>query len=475
MDGSVEMAASRKHGGDRAGIDLKRHLLLRVTLFAVVVALLGSALVLQQASQGIRNDIHRSGAAIEQLIARELDRQSGAFDRGTAGLRLTRLDQLAQLLGLCIEVQDLILGPDSRQCFSPPRASPAPVRLLLEHWLDDDVRYRGMIGQRPGIKVGEFVVTPDLDAEAAELWRDLRLVLAVSASVLLLNLLIYLPVRTALRPTERILAAIARMESGELSARMPRPRLVELRRICEGFDHLAERLQHTDRAQRRLAKHLVTAREQERRRLARELHDEFGQCLASIRAEVAFVGEGVAPAAVGVQDALAAISRTTDGMIGSVRRIVRELRPAGLEEFGLAASLERLADHARRALPGCDVRLQVSGDLSALPDELAVSVYRIVQEGLTNAIRHGRPSRVRATLCRDRSGLRVVIEDDGVGGADSAVEAGEGGFGVFGMAERVEAFGGRFALRPGRPAGTVLQADFPETAVAAAAVAGEGA
>ena len=469
------MAASRKHGGDKAGVDLKRHLLLRVTLFAAVVALLGSGLVLHQASLDIRNDIQRSGAAIEQLIARELDRQTGAFDRGTAGLRLTRLDQLAQLLGLCIEVQDLILGPDGRQCFSPPLAFPATVRLLLEHWLDDDVSYRGMIGQHPGVKVGEFVVTPDLDAEAAELWRDLRLVLAVSASVLLLNLLIYLPVRTALRPTERILAAISRMESGELSARMPRPRLVELRRICEGFDHLAERLQHTDRAQRRLAKHLVTAREQERRRLARELHDEFGQCLASIRAEVAFVGEGVVGAAGGVGDALAAISRTTDAMIGSVRRIVRELRPAGLEEFGLAASLERLADHARRALPDCDIRLRISGDVSALPDELAVSVYRIVQEGLTNAIRHGRPRSVRAALHRDRSGLRVLIEDDGVGGADTAVAAGEGGFGLLGMAERVEAFGGRFVLRPGRPAGTVLQADFPEAGMAPGAGDEEGA
>src|SRR5690606_7320082 len=102
-----------------------------------------------------------------------------------------------------------------------------------------------------------------------------------TAGVLLLNFLVYLPVRRALRPADEILAALARMEQGDLSVRMPRPELIELQRIAAGFDHLAERLEATSRGQRLLAQRLLSVREEERRHLARELHDEFGQCLTS--------------------------------------------------------------------------------------------------------------------------------------------------------------------------------------------------
>lgn len=442
------------------GIDLKRHLALRVTLFACLIGLGASAFVIDHSTRRIGEHVRLSGPTVEQLIGRELDTPRDGFDRSADGLALALPDALGRLLRLCIEVHTFYANQSRQRCY--PDASdtaPAAVRALLAWQLGDAARHAGPIRQYPGITVGHVTVTPDLDSEAAALWQQLRLVLAISAGVLLLNLLIYLPVRRALRPTERVLDTLRRLEHGDLTARMPRPALVELRRIAEGFDHLAERLQRTDRRQRQLAQRLLTVREQERRRLARELHDEFGQSLASIRAEAACAAD--APPAERAA-AIDAIARSTAVMMDNLQRILHQLRPVGLEEFGLRASLTQLADTARRHHPACRIDLHLADDIDRLPDALTVSLYRIAQEGLSNALRHGAPRQIRLALERDAHGIALTVEDDGTSGAQDTRGS---GLGVLGMTERVEALGGHFSLTPRQPCGMTLHAGFPPSAL----------
>jgi protein-histidine pros-kinase len=133
---------------------------------------------------------------------------------------------------------------------------------------------------------------------------------------------------------------------------MPRPRLIELRRIAAGFDHLAEQLQKTLASQRHLALRLLAVREEERRRLARELHDEFGQCLASIGAEAAFIGGRAEARDPDLLPAARAIAAVTAHMMESLQGILLQLRPGGTGGVrpergprglvGLAASAGRL-------------------------------------------------------------------------------------------------------------------------------------
>ncbi len=136
----------------------------------------------------------------------------------------------------------------------------------------------------------------------------------------------------------------------------------------------------------------------------------------------------------------------------------------GLEEFGLAAALDQLMAGWRRRQPGCDFALAVAGEIDALPADLTVSLYRIVQESLTNALRHGTPGRVAVSLERDATGCRLRVEDDGDGVAPPSPGS---GLGVLGMRERVEALGGRFALEPLAPRGMRVRADFPPEALLA--------
>lgn len=444
------------------GFDLKRHLITRVTLFACLICVLASGVIFDQAARRIREHIQRSGATIEQLIARELDDERPSFDRRFDELQFGMLSELGLLLKLCITVQDIYGSDPFTRCFATEEApAPAWVAGMLERWIGQEAQYTGLIRRYPGIKVGDFVLNTDVRSEAADVWTQLKLVLAITVGVLLVNLLVYLPVRKALRPTDRILDTIGRLEAGDLSARMPRPRLIELHRIAEGFDHLAERLQRTDRRQRQLAQRLLSVREEERRRLARELHDEFGQTLTSIRAEASMVAEDAGDRMPELQPSLSAIGRMTGDMMENLQRILHQLRPVALEEFGLRASLEQLVASARRARPGCEVSLSVAGEVDDLPDDLTASLYRITQEGLNNALRHAEPEHIDITLTRDEGGLHLAITDDGAG---SHRDTRGSGLGVLGMTERVEALGGQFSLSPRTPHGMSVDAYFPKRA-----------
>jgi protein-histidine pros-kinase len=151
-------------------------------------------------------------------------------------------------------------------------------------------------------------------------------------------------------------------------------------------------------------------------------------------------------------------------MMESLQGILLQLRPVGLEEFGLQAALGELVGGWRRRQPECRFELEVDGDIDALPDALRTGLYRIVQESLTNALRHGHPRRVVVDVRADAAGCRLQVDDDGAGREGPTAGS---GLGVLGMHERVEALGGRFALVPLLPRGMRVAADFPAEAVRA--------
>lgn len=449
------------------GVDLKRHLLLRVTLFAVVICLFAVGAVLNQARERIRAHIDQTGSTVERLIAGEAIQPRGDFGIGLNGLGLAlgSVASIGDLLGICVQVEDIYNRPIVERCFGEAAGSPAMLREALGLLIGQDTLFRGAITQYPGYKVGRFVVTPNLDSEALTLWREIRTVLGMTLGILALNLFIYLPVRRALQPTERILAVLERMEAGDLAARMPRPRLVELNRIAAGFDHLTGRLRKTMAEQRQLAQRLLAVREEERRHLARELHDEFGQCLTSIGADAGFVTARLRNLQPELLPAIQSIALVTAGMMESLQGILGQLRPQGLDEFGLRAGLVQLVGGWQRRLPDCLVELQIDGEIDDLPDDLTVSLYRIAQESLTNALRHSLPRQLTVVLKRTATKCRLCVEDDGEARDPGSTGS---GLGVLGMNERVVALGGRFAIVPLVPRGTRVLAEFPAEALSAA-------
>ncbi|HET8528674.1 MAG TPA: GAF domain-containing sensor histidine kinase [Gaiellaceae bacterium] len=203
---------------------------------------------------------------------------------------------------------------------------------------------------------------------------------------------------------------------------------------------------------------VVTAQESERRRLARELHDETGQALTSILLGLKTVEE-----ADGEEQRRAAVGELRDlvrSTLQDVRQLAVELRPTALDDFGLVPALERLVSTFGEST-GIGVDLQPSLPPERLPPEVETALYRIVQEALTNIVKHARATHVSIVLARRPGSVTAVIEDDGVGFDVASARA--DGLGLVGMRERVGLLGGRLAIETGEDAGTTLLAEVPLT------------
>jgi signal transduction histidine kinase len=218
-----------------------------------------------------------------------------------------------------------------------------------------------------------------------------------------------------------------------------------LRELVAGQALLAAAIEEN----RKLAIAAVRAQEDERRHLARELHDELGQYVNAIKVDAVWLRR-LGARAPKVHDAATSIVAMVDHLESVVRDLVRRLRPPGLDELGLAAALEHCIDEWRRRLPDVAFDVAVDEEITGLDEATAITLYRIAQEGLTNLARHAHATRVAIELsCRQGtrgSASEVVLSmrDDGVGAAAAAPT---GGLGLVGMRERVEALAGRFELR----------------------------
>ncbi len=464
-----------------APLDLKRRLLLRVTLFAMMLFLAASAVVVGLAVQRIPAEIHRTGDTIRQLIADEVARRTTAFEQHLVQIDLVGLTGVGALVHFCATLENLYSQPIAQHCFgeshragiglhqggSEVDSGPRPQRWLaqgLRYLTHDHAVYRAAVGTYPGVKIAELTLTPHYASEAALVGQQLLGLLVITFGVLLINVLVYLPVREALAPAAQILRALRRMQAGDLAVRMPRVRLQELDQIAQGFNHLAERLDATLQARKDLARRLMQVREEERRHLARELHDELGQSLASLRAEAAFVGAAAGGDQPELSVSAQAIDHTTGRMMETLHGILGRLRPTGLEEFGLSASLEHLIDNGRRRSHGqCHCTLQIEGEPDRLSDDHAVSLYRIVQEGLTNAAKHGRPTRIDVRLIHDPAtgAVDLSIEDDGRVEPPLPEPAATPRHGLLGMHERVLALDGTLDIGARVPHGVRVQVHLP--------------
>jgi two-component system, NarL family, sensor histidine kinase DevS len=204
---------------------------------------------------------------------------------------------------------------------------------------------------------------------------------------------------------------------------------------------------------RETLRRVVDAQEHERRRIARELHDETGQSLTSVLLGLRLIEE-TSPE---VRAAVAELRETITGAIQELRALAVELRPKALDDFGLGAAIERLADtYSRRT--GIAIDVHAVGLDARLPSDVETAVYRIVQESLTNVAKHAGASTASVTLHRLPASVTAVIEDDGRGFDQSVVTS---GMGLGSMVERAELVSGTVRIESRPPGGTTIAVEVP--------------
>lgn len=301
------------------------------------------------------------------------------------------------------------------------------------------------------------IIRADPIDEIAEAWNESlgffwSIVLMMTVIFVALNLVF----QSMLRSVHGILAGLRHVESGKYDEQLPRFNISEFDAIASEVNHLSAALKTAKENNQALARHTMQIQESERQHMSRELHDEMGQSLTAVKAMAVASKQDKA----NVQDIADSIIDICNHLSVVVRSMMRTLHPLSLSDLGLVATLTDLVNEWERRHPSLKLTLDYDEAIDLLDAEVAIHIYRIVQESLTNVVRHAKASRatVMIEIAGTESDKKVVVQvtDDGIGGTTE----GEG-FGILAMRERVESMNGQFSFTSLSGQGVSVKAWMP--------------
>lgn len=429
-------------------------------LFVIVILCLGAATVWatidahRSVDRATAASAERVSVALEALYWRELLLRSNRMREQLLPVPDWRTIETMGLIspGICVRFEPAVAfekplcGQSKGVGQSPPRWFAATVHTLL----GDHAAVVRPISARAAT-AGNISAAADPTAAIALAWQhildNIHVALLMAVAIALLA---SLAIAHTLAPAQRIVTALQRMARGQYLTPLPRFRSMELAMIGQAVGDLGDRLAQSMEERAALTRRLLEIRSDERRALARELHDEFGQNLTAI---LAFANTIEASSAQEKNNSEAAqdarmISQATHRIMACLRDTLKRLRHPPAEELGLEACLVDLVDSWRsRNATQPMIQLDLKGDLADVRGAVAATAYRVAQECLTNSLRHGSAREIVLRIER-RSGaenaLLVHVEDDG--GGDAAKVARSPGFGLIGIRERVTALGGSLSI-----------------------------
>jgi two-component system sensor histidine kinase UhpB len=333
------------------------------------------------------------------------------------------------------------------------------------------------------IAQGSILITPDSSRSVLDAWDELwQFSLFILVFFVLLNVAVFLILGHTLKPVKDIVTALSEIEQGNYNVRLDSYRLPEFDAISQTFNRMTSSLQEALIENARLAKEeqqrlaaeleleqnrrftqLIQVKlEEERRAIARELHDELGQCVTAIKT----IGTAIAAREHNSQNETGDNARTivevASHIYDVVHAMIRQLRPSALDHLGLNDAVAELVAQYRRQHPQLAIELTSEEGLNNFDENVNITVYRVIQECLTNAVKHADATHVNVGLALQAGApdrLQIRVSDDGKGMDSELAESQR--FGIVGIRERVQAFGGdvRFESDPG--AGTTIVATLP--------------
>jgi two-component system sensor histidine kinase UhpB len=311
---------------------------------------------------------------------------------------------------------------------------------------------------------GAIVITPDPSYEFGEIWNQFAGIFYLAVAFFILtNILVAWIVFRALSPVEFILKALTELESGNLKVKMPNLKTSELSAISSKFNGMVKTLRASIEQNHQLSQKLIRIQEEERKSLARDLHDEFGQSLTAIHAD-ATVLKGLANKDYPkIKPSVIAISDLSKHLMNLVGGMLSRLKLGVLQELGLEEGLKDLLNTWQLRHPKIKLNFQVN--LKALPkinETISITSYRIIQECLTNISRHAKAKHVAIEIQVLKKNLSskmidIHVKDDGIGLSKSHRD----GFGLSGMRERIHEVSGNIKIMSEVNQGVSLHIQLP--------------
>jgi two-component system, NarL family, sensor histidine kinase UhpB len=279
--------------------------------------------------------------------------------------------------------------------------------------------------------------------------------------------------------------ALEQMQQGRFDVALPRLRGTEAGAIGAAFNRMLAQLQshiETERRAVRAELQLSDSREltrwidgqieQERRAIARELHDELGQSVTAMRSMALSIAQRVAGQDAEAERAARIIADESSRLYDAMHGIIPRLTPLVLDNFGLAEALDGLLERTRRSQPNVQISQDVNLAAAPLPPDVALALFRAAQEGITNALRHGDPTRIALRVEGTPTHVSLVLQDDGRGLSATRPELDTtltraGHHGLRWLTERVQGLGGELRIEPSAPRGACLSVRIPLAGVSA--------
>lgn len=410
---------------------------LRIVLSVFIILVVGGSLAIWQARESVRDEVDSSFNLALQMIDFGLGSLTYSENMEAAWLRqINRLRETRHLKITVADNQGVVSNFSSEIEHSQRNLPPSwfikavmtePLEKTYDIHLSEETQH-------------QIVISADPMDEIREAWSESK---AYFWSIVLMMAFIFLAINfvfhSMLRAVRTILSALRQVESGDYDYRIPRFQISEFDAIANEVNHLSAALNKAKQNNQALARHTMQIQENERQHMSRELHDEMGQSLTAVKAMSVAVKQPNAK----INDIADSIIDICNHLSGVVRSMMRTLHPLSLTDLGLSATLTDLVNEWKRRHPALDIALDIDESLDQLDDEVAIHVYRIIQESLTNVVRHAQANHAVVTVkqhsVKEKSEVVIRVEDDGVGGATE----GEG-FGILAMRERVESMGGKF-------------------------------
>ena len=438
-------------------LSLRAQLLVVFILIDLIAAFVAGGVMIKRARTSTRVEIAASMNLAEALVAetiRVTQQQSPANALSEA--RSLRGPFMRHVRISVRNAADLPLmtGPAPANA-DADRAAPAWFMALIA----PPVERRELPIIAEGQRVGSILITGEASDEVAEVWEN-TLALATAGSVvnIAVILLLYALFGRVLKPLTGLAHGLRDLEQRNYRVRLVRPGAPELGAIADRFNALAQALDALRGENSELNRRVITAQDDERRRTALELHDEVGPCLFGLKANATSIATIAAGASASdVEDRARDMLAIVDHLQTINRSMLNRLRPMALGHVPLGDLVAQLVTERAGQQP----QTQISFAPGRLPpsygDSIDLTVYRCVQESLTNALRHANATHIAIALDGTEQGVQVTVRDDGCGIDPNAPP----GRGLRGMQERVQALGGSFVIEGAHGRGTRVQVLLP--------------
>ena len=444
-------------------MNLKYHLIVNITFVAIFCFLATTAYVLYRVDQHSNQQSHIMLESISKQLELQLLRIDSGFGQANQFPDFSLWKKTHSVSGVCIH-------------YSSENKAVTRVICRGAEWSDKkwptlfETVYRSIF--TPGLEVfrqisykkqsyGYISIIPSVEMKLQHAWESVRALLELSSmTIFTVCLLVYLSINRALRPAHTIVSGLEKMQKGDLTVRLPDFELLEWQSTSSAINKLAISQQQLLSERKRLSLKLINLQDEERRHLARELHDELGQCLAAINAlseSITQTAELECPAIV--KDAKS-LSRINGHIMQTIRNLLVKLRPTEIDELGLELSLKGLVSEWNTHTGSkIHYQLHINGDCQQLKAPYPITLFRIIQESLTNISKHSTATHATVELDINHKLIMLAINDDGNINLVSFVES--SGFGLLGIRERVSSLDGQLKFNKNDSGGLNIKVTLP--------------